>query len=252
MSCIQLSSESTRRLNTNSTTQRFEYLTEWMPAVGMDYVRCVYKVKGSSGAQDLNIQPAYQVAAVRTNSPDAPTTYGTGYSGNGEWVTANTDISAGTASYQYIRFGLAYKAAAAGDAQADVTMQVCAEVYGKIVATKTLSLVAPDTADRYFTPISGWLPSSMVTKVKAALVVAQPSANFKAALAYQLAATSVENPGAWSMAGSEYGTGERNTGEQAVTYATPQEMWIRLGVKCVMDAGVNGSGVVTVSAGIRK
>lgn len=258
MSCIDLIPETIQRLQHASTTVRYAWFTEWRPAIGVDKAKVVIKVRATAGAQTLSVQPAIQVAAVRTNNPDAATTFGSAQSGAGELVTANEDISGTTVGKSFVRFGVAYKAEANGEAQADVSVTICLETYGKIVATKTLQLIAPgvfDTAGPYYAPISGWLPSPMVSKIAAAFVNTNVTGTFKVGLVYQLANTSVENPGSWSaVVGGLFGSGEAHTAsEYAVTYSATPEMWVRLGIKYLNDSsGANNQGVVTVSVAIRK
>ena len=233
--------------------QLHSWYTDWMPAIGVDAVKAVFKVKAAGGNRDIVVQPIIQTAKVRTNDPDAPSLLGaTALTGAGEASPNTIDISNATAGKQFVRFGMAYKAASTGgEAMADVSLQVCLKVYGKLVATKTLQLVAPDTSN-YYTPITDWLPSMMVSKAKAALVVTQATGNFKVSLAYQKAATSVESPGSWSALGSLYGSGEDNTSDQTLSYGNPSEAWVRLGIRYTMDGeGTNGQGVVTASVGVR-
>lgn len=254
MSCINATREITKQLSTTVTANRYEWFAGWMPAAGVDFVKFVLKVKASSGAQNLVVQPVIQVAKVRTNDPDSPSLLGdVSQTGNGETPSVRLNVSATTAAKQFVRFGVAYKASSSGDAAGMVSLQTFTEVYGKIVATETLQLVAPDT-NSYYVPLTGWMPSLMVTKAKAALVVTNATGNFKVGLAYQIASTSPEITASWVAAGSLYASGEHNTGDQTLTYGgTPPEAWVRLGLKYTNHvSGSNGQGVVTASVSIKK
>jgi hypothetical protein len=254
VSCVNATKEITKQLSTTVTANRYEWFTGWMPATGVDYAKFILKVKASSGAQNLIVQPAFQVAKVRTNNPDNPSLLGdVSQTGNGETPSVRLDISATTASKQYVRFGVGYKASSSGDASAMVSLQAFTETYGKIVATETMQLVAPDT-NSYYVPLTGWMPSMMVTQAKAALVVTDATGNFKVGLTYQIASTSTEVTSSWVAAGSLYASGEHNTGEQTMTYGgTPPEAWVRLGLRYTNHvSGTNGQGVVTASVSIRK
>jgi hypothetical protein len=86
MSCIDFIPEATQRLQHTNTTARYAWFTDWRPAIGVDKAKVVIKVRATAGVT-LNVQPAIQVAAVRTNNPDAPTSFGSDLSGAGELVT---------------------------------------------------------------------------------------------------------------------------------------------------------------------
>ncbi len=251
MSCVTLTLEVWKRLVTTSTAVHYEWFTDWMPAAGMDKVKFVIKVKASSGSATFEAQPAIQTAAVRTNVPDSPTTCGaTSQGGDGESVTSSIDISATTGPKYFVRFGVAYKVQAAGEAQADVSLQVCAETFGKIISIKTATLLAPDTST-YYQPLTGWMPTSMVSKFKAAFIIQNPSADFRCALAWQFASTSVQQPGSWSNSGTWYSSGEQGTGEVSATPGS-NEMWVRAGIACKSNSASNVNATVTASVAIRK
>ncbi len=251
MSCITLTPEVWKRLVTDSTTARYEWFTDWMPAAGMDKVKFVIKVKASSGTATFETQPAIQTAAVRTNVPDSPAGCGaTSQGGDGEAVTASIDISGTTGPKYFVRYGVAYKVQAAGEAQADVSLQVCAETFGKIVATRSLPLIAPDMSS-FFQPLTDWMPTPMVSKYKAVFILQNQSADFRCRLAWQFAATSVESPGAWSNTGSWYSTGEQCTGDVTATPGS-NEMWTRAAIEYKSNNVSNVKATVTASVAIRK
>ncbi len=253
MACVTLTPEVWKRLSTSSNLDRFEWFTDWMPAVGMDKAQFVMKSKAGVGAQNLIVQPAIQTAVVRTNLPDAPATCGqTSKTGDGEAVSALTDISGSTASKYFVRFGMAYKAAAAGEASADVSLQVCAETFGKIVATKTVSLISPDDSI-YYQPVTDWMPTAMFSKLKAVFVLQNASGDFRCALGWQFASTSVEQPGSWSNTGTWYDSTnpERCTGEVSAIPGA-NEMWGRAGIAFKSNTDSITQATVTASVAIRK
>ncbi len=254
MSCINLSPDVTKRLITTlAAAYRFEPYTDWASAVGFDYVRVVMKIRSKGGAQDLSVRPAIQTTPVVPADPDDWAAFSTDplLTNAGAESSSRVDLTATTASKMFYRLGVAYKAGAAGEASGDVSLQAAAEVYGKIVGIlKDQHIVAPDTSS-YYMPIGGWMPTLMVTSIKAGIVLTQASANLRVGLAYQLAPHVVESPSAWTDAGSTYGSGVNNTGEQAIT-VSDNEMWVRLGLKYTMTSGTNGQGIATVFAGVRK
>lgn len=165
-------------------------------------------------------------------------------------MTPSNDVTGTTASKYFVRYGVAYKVTTAGEAQADVSLQVCAETYGKIVSTKTISLIAPDTSV-YYQPLTDWMPTMMFSKLKAVFILQNPSADFRGALAWQFASTSVESPGAWSNTGTWYSSGEQCTGEVSTTPGS-DEMWCRAGIAYKSNNVNNVSATVTASVAIRK
>jgi hypothetical protein len=92
-------------VSTTSTTANYVWLTNWMPAIGLDTVRLATKIRNLSGS--IQIQPAMQVALVRTEKPASPTTLDAAQTANGEYCTGDEDVSASTAGKQWVRFGVA-------------------------------------------------------------------------------------------------------------------------------------------------
>jgi len=253
MSCITLTGDFTRRLVTTNTSYRYEPVTNWAPAVGVDYIRAIMKIKSKGGLQDLSVRPAIQVTTAVPADPDDWAGFGADplLTNAGAESSARVDVTATTASKMFYRLGVAYKAGASGEASGDVSLQAAVETYGKIAGVlKDLHLVAPDTSS-YYLPIGGWMPTLMVSKIKAAIILTQASANLRVGLAYQLAPHVVESPSAWADVGSTYGSGVNNTGEQSIT-VSDNEMWVRLGLLYTMTSGSNGQGIATVLGGVRK
>ena len=241
--------ESVIQLSSNVQGYRYHWTTGFMPAVGMTSVTNVLKSMSGGGTQALKTRLAIQTAEVRTNDPDDPTTLGTERSGDGEWNSSEIDLTTPLEDKLYFRLGVAYKAAAVGDAWATVSSQVAIQCSGKLLGSASKRLVAPDTST-YYEAITDWIPALMAAKVIGALSV-KGDADFRAGLAYQVADTSVGSPDSWAdCSDTAAGTEEWNTGELTITYSATPEYWVRFGVRYTCNSGTNCQGDVAVTIGV--
>lgn len=187
---------------------------------------------------------------LREDDPGAITALDT-LRGAGEWTPGSISVSAQTGSAWMCRFGYAY-ALSAGTAlgQADTSLEVHYTATGLDVGTRTLSLMAT-VAQNAFVEITGWIPTAWAAKVKSALIARSLTGNLGFRLCFRLAATSPEDPGAWSTAfDTNRGAGEACTGELTPTFTT--ESWIQFGIQYYLTGGVTpGSVNLTVSTAVR-
>ena len=229
----------------------YEWFTPWMPATGVSNVKAVLKRRALTG--NFRAQVAYQTAAVRPDLPDTPAKIGSAQAGAGEYCTGVVDVSAGTATAGFIRYGAAIDLSAAGDpGQADVALDVTDDACGSPIGTATLALSTTTTANA-FAAVTPWVPAQHAAKIRAAIVISGLSGNFQCRLAYRTAATSKEAPGAWSTTFDTWRTadGEANTGDLSPTSAN--EMWIQFGVQHALSSGAAlGQAIVSVALTGRK
>lgn len=249
MACGQTTPEIQLTLTSSVATLAYAPFTEWIPCIGLDTVTAVLKARGMSNT--LHWQLAVQTASVRTDLPDAWATLDVlQTTGAGERCSGSVTVN--TAGKFFVRFGVAYKSSVGGTlAQADVALQAAYDACGRVVGGGQAHLVATDTNTR-FEPVTGWVPSHQAGKVEAALVAtAFGGASFQYRLAQQQAATSPEQPGAWSVleAGWTTSASERNTGELALSFTNV--MWVRFGIAYTLSAGTFGECVVTSLVGVR-
>lgn len=234
-----------------STDAIYTWLTPWMLAPGASNAKCTLKRRAVTG--NLQCQVAYQTAAVRTDKPDDPATIGAAQSGAGEYCTGKVDISAGTASKTWIRFGVAASLTQAGSpGQADVSLDSATDACGQLVGTTTVSPVTYSTTNG-FVPVTGWLPALAVEKLRATIVISGLVGNFQCRLAYRVATTSKETPGAWSTTFDAWRTadGEYNTGD--LTPTTGSDMWVQVGLQFANSSGTAvGQATVTSAVHARK
>lgn len=249
MACGQLSSEIQKHLVSTTSTGVFEWLTDWVPAIGLDSVRATIKHKAVNG--NFQTKFAIQTADVRTNNPNSPATLEQSWTaGAGERCTGNVDLSSYTNDALFVRLGVSY-AASSGVGEADVSLQVAYDACGQMVGTVSSEVLAPDANDSYL-PVTGWIPAIHVGKVMAALVVAGGGPNFRTRLAVQTATTSVESPGAWTTTFDTWRSGDQevNTGE--LTPSIASAMWVRIGVQYTCSSGTNLRSFITCAVGIRR
>ena len=247
MSNIALLPEVWKSLSTGTTTARTEWYTAWILCTGVDKVKAV--LKRANAGSTFQTQVAYQVATKRTTDPSTPGVLGDAQTDDGEYATNLLDISTTTDGEFYIRFGVSYLTTNGVNDRAEVGLQVCLTVNGKTLSSRSLDLVAPNDSS-YYVPIIAWFPSPMVTQAKAVINITQPSADFRCRLAYQTAATRVENPGSWASGDTYHSSGEVATGELALSTSA---MWVRLGIEYKCDTGdTNQQAHVDVIPAIRN
>lgn len=254
MSCVKLTPSVTQSLAATSTTVRYVWFTDWMPAMAMDAASGVLKV--ANLANSFRVKPAYQTATVRVDDPDAPnSSFGSEVSSDSEnFISEATfDLDNVTPGKTFIRFGVAvYLNTAPNNGTADVTLQMAYRQCGSLGAPWTGHLVATSTTEQ-FQPLTGWLPALGVVKVEATIIVGSTTGNFEVALAYRTALASPELPAAWAdVTGTgEWTNGEQNSGEKTVSVT--DKMWVQIGVRYnLTEAGSPGQADVAVMLGVRS
>lgn len=140
---------------------------------------------------------------------------------------------------------------ASGPEQGDVELQVAYQACGKVVGAISEQLVATQGTTGLVKVVSAWLPAMEVAKIKAALVVNSATSNLRVRIVYRTAQTSKEVPSAWSTLGSQYDTGEENTGELTPTIGT-QDMWVQIGLEYASSDANLAQGFVAAVVGVRK
>jgi len=246
MACVQTTPEKWQSIHVLNTTVTYIWFTGWVPCVGLDKVKALLFRKNAG--QYVQTQVAYQTAEKVITDPSAPGVLGTAQTGNGSYNMSLTDIATTTDGEMYIRFGVAACLTQGNPDRAEVGLQLCTEVYGTIVSTRTLDLVTPDTGS-YDVPVTDWLPSTTLTKSKSVLNIMNASATFQCRVAYRTAATRIENPSAWTSQDTFHTSGSVNTGELS---ASTTDFWIQFGIEHQNSSGTNQSAQVTVVTGVRK
>ncbi len=252
MSCGALSSAVQKSLVCTLGITSYEWFTPWLPCTGIDKFKAVLKNKNDSG--DFESQVATQFAAVRTDNPDAPSTHGSALQDSGEYCTGEVDISSAGSTKFYVRFGVAFKVYGVSPsvpARANVELQVAYETVGQVLAPMAAQLSTTTTANQ-FVAVSSWVPVLNARKVKAAVVVNSLTDNFRWQLAYRVATTSKQVPGAWStnFQGGYNTSGEFNTGE--LTPSGVNDMWVQFGIQYNASASGNGQASVTAAVAVRR
>ncbi|MFH1463435.1 MAG: hypothetical protein ABIO70_03525 [Pseudomonadota bacterium] len=244
MSCARLTPEYSANLSTNDDTfVQYRWFTDWITCAGLSNVRAT--IKRINADNSFSVRFAFQIAKVRTNDPGSPTVLaGDAYhSGNGESCTDDLDLSTYADDGFFVRFGVAYKLTeGSGYASADVYFQVAYGLKGSVIGKGSQQVLAPDSTYRYLL-ISDWVPALSAVKFQVAYVVSDASADFYTRLAYQTAATSIEEPGAWTTDGTEAGD-DREVCEQ-VSISTSNKMWVRFAIAYKANSGSNLSAYVS-------
>jgi hypothetical protein len=232
------------------------WFTGWMPAMAMDAANSVIKIRNIANA--FRVQAAYQTAVFRTDRPDTPATCGSQFNTNSENLVDEADynLSAVTPGKTWIRFGVAVDVSSAPNfGVGDVTFQLAYRQLGILLPKWTGHLVS--TSDTYpiYVPITDWLAALGVVSAEAALGLSSLTGLIQIYPAWRYALASPELPAAWAVlpgAGPYSTDGDTyNTGELAV--ATAGEMWVQLGLKCVLSSGSNPGQVdITALVGIRS
>lgn len=139
--------------------------------------------------------------------------------------------------------------------QADVSLQASWKSVATQLGRQLVTLNADDGGTKY-EPLTGWVPATYMTKIKAALMlnsITPSNGNFKYQLAYQTAPNTIQRPGAWVDAepngfvipasGTPYS--ERNTGELSLTTT---DMWFRIGVAYSTVSTIDANITCTLEA----
>lgn len=224
--------------------------------MALDAVMVVLRAKAASTVY-FQGQVVMQVAAVRTSSPGAPilkgsvqtTTTNTSF----EYNTGELNVLADTSGAMFVRFGVAYNfTAGQAQSQADVEIEVSGVQCGEVAGSGIWQL-ATTTVDDQFQAVTGFLPAILVAKVRAAAMCTSLSGNFRWRLAYRLAATSSEAPGAWAPLtdnNAPYVAGEVNTGDLAITVGS--NMYVQLGILYDLSSAGTGQASIAIAIGVRR
>ncbi len=256
MSLLTLLPEVTISVSGNSTSQYVYYwLTSWIPCIAMDLALATLKLNNCAG--NVQVTPVLQFAAVRPDKPSAPTTLAglSPYTTDDEYLVtaASYDIATAAAGNTYVRFGVACKVSSAGQGVADVAFQPSYVQFGRLLAPWSGHLVATSTTS-VFIPIGPWIPALGISAFEAAIVIGDKTGNFQLDVVYRSAATSPEEPDAWSagiLTAALSADGETNSGERTVTLTS--KMWVQPGLVYKLSSGTTvGQADVTVLLGVRQ
>lgn len=251
MACVTTTGPIQKHLDTATTTVAVYFLTGWMPAVGLDLIKGVLRIRNVTG--NFQAQPCYQLAAVRTDKPEAPVLLGS-LAGAGENCSGESDISADTIDMMYIRFGVGYALSSGstlggGDVTLDASMLAC----GRIVGTFTNTFPVMSSAGSVVYPIAGFLSALEVSAWKIGVIVSGLTGNAQWRFTSRTATTSKEAPNAWSTTESYRNTDnvEVNTGE--ITMSIGSHMYVQPGIEVILSSGSTPAQVtLTVTVGVRR
>lgn len=246
MACGQSVPESQVHLLALSTTVVYEWLSPWIPCIGVDSVKAALRAHAVSG--NFQVGLAIQTASVRTDSPDAPALLdNTTQVGEGEKCTGVVSIASTTAGKFFVRFGLGYSLSSGSTpGQADVSTSLVYTQCGQVLGSRSFALDTSTSSDG-FALISGWVPALLAQKMKAVVICRSLTGNFEWKLAYRTATTSKENPSGWTALDANYhGAGELDSGE--VSLSLDSEMWVQFGLQYHSTSGAGQAQVDCVVA----
>lgn len=246
----------TERLIGLSTTQAIGTQTAWAVAVGLDVIKAAARLKAHvAGGGNLNVQLVYQTASVRVDEPDDwqvllyqgnPVLTVTG---NGGVCSGIQNIASITAGKMFIRFGLAYCTTATGaPPSGDVSLVVSTLSFGDLIGGFTGQLTTTSSTG---TPLilTAMVPALMAEKVKASFLLTSISGSFQCQLAYRVADTSKDAPGAWNTIGSAV-TATGVLGDTTITVGA--SMWVQFALIYSLSGGSLATASVSVAVGARK
>jgi hypothetical protein len=258
----------TTHLVAYSTTEMFAWLTEWFYCEGVDSVRAairVMRVQGGAG-QSFQARLAIQTAAVRTDAEDVGIGLGTNISAGvgvalGSAVfdqSVVTYTGGGTGGGLFIRIGVAYSLAAAGNpVGADVALDCAFDVLGEVVGASTFQL-ATTSGTMIALPVTPWLPANAVAKVKFAFILTGLTTGTLQLYGKQRTATvTTDSPNNWGnlvgSPGTPYtGAQELDTGDVASGLAT-SVYFVQYGIGYSSSVGGTlAEGTVTAIYAVRS
>lgn len=241
MSCGNLTSPVQRSLTALDGVVQYAWMTDWMLLPGMDTITAVLKAKAVSG--NFRSQLAMQLAAVRTDNPNSPSTLASAHNNAGEWPEQAVDVATGTTGYMWVRFGVAYDLhTGTTAAKADVELQVSFNACGGVVGAINQQLVAATATDS-FVAITAFLATISAAKIRAALSATSLTGDFRWRLAYRTAATNVQNADAWTSLGSWQTAGEVNTTD--LTPTLTGKMWVQFGIQFALSGATPGQASIS-------
>lgn len=246
MACGKDIPEQQQHLATTSTTDQVAWFVDWMPCIGIDNLKVTLKNRAVQGS--FQSQLVIQVAPIRTDKPDDPVKLDEALLGTGERCSGLESIVQQTGGTFFLRVGVAFalQSGGSGLGQADVALAVSYTQCGQVVGARSLSPDCSTTADAVL-PLTGWLASLLVQKVKVVTIVRSLLGGFEWKLAYRTATTSKEEPSAWTAIDQNYKVaGEFNSGEVSLTLDTV--MYVQLGLLYHSSSGAGSAQVDTVVA----
>jgi hypothetical protein len=225
-----------------------------MPAVGLDLVNAVMRMK--AGAGNFQGRLVMQTAATRTDNPSAPTLLEAGYTSYTnapDHCTGVLNVASTTATPMFARFGVAYNLSS-GSAlgAADVSLELTWVACGQMAGGGTFAIQSPNTTSHYVA-VTPWIPCILAELVKAALIVTGTLGTFRCQLSYRTATAVKESPSAWASNWEGLwhgGDGEYSTGE--LTPSLGSAMWVQFGVEHSLNSGSDGEAIVAVTVGVRR
>ncbi len=260
MSCARSLAPLKLTVSTLTTTVQYAFGDAWYPVEDAAEVGATINIREVVG--NIEIAACKQLAAIRTDEPDAPAVFsGASYTST-EDFTHFRETSAGGSAKLYVRVGAAHKlstGSALGTAQVVVqpTLKSCI----RLLPTRQV-IVNPGqvtATDNNYMAISELLPAAGLSKVKAAFMV---SDNLSSYLEYALIMRTTNDPddpnswqaveGAYTNPASSYTA--RNTGEQSAPAgcSITDNLFFQLGVGFRMKSGAAGNprGVISVTPAI--
>ena len=241
-----------QHLVATDTTHRFEWFTDWVPAIGVDSIRAV--LKGTNTDSGLNYRVAYQMTPIRVDNPGSPSNVGATQTGSGGYCTATQGIT--TSGMRFIRFGVEFWSGSSTVTQGDISLWVSWNCVGSPVSTTTIQVDADNVVDR-IAILTPWIPRIYAAKVQAAIVGTGVTGlgTIRYELVAQTAPSSFENPSAWDTSihspqtfssNTEYNTGD-------LTLTSSNDMWVRFGLAYGLSTGTDQTtAIITATVAVRQ
>lgn len=239
-------------LISTDTTIRYEWVTDWKFAMGVDTLRFVLK---AYNVTNLAFSVYIQTANTRPNVPNAPVAaWNSSGNTNGESNPGDVSIKTTTGGAMWFRLGFAYGSVAAGFGQGDFSFLARGRQVADLLDPRTLTLVTTDTNDTAI-ELSPWVPTTWLTAIKAGLrVTGVTGANLRFKLTTLTAPTSFEVPNAagWSTTFDAYRTVnlgnvyEQCTGER--TPAASNDLWTKVGLLYSLLSGTGRASAMLESS----
>lgn len=254
MGCGKVTKLVQKHLSTDTTTSDYEPFTEWIPAIGIDIVKAVIKLRGAFG--NFRAQLAIQTASVRVDAPDAWARAAASdnyQQGDGELPTGAVNVAAATAGKAFVRFGWMYNLSSGSTlGYADVASQVSFNACGEVIGAMSKRLQTPDSTNIQYEAYTDWIPAVQADKVSAAIIATGFAGAFTDRLAYQTADTSTEAPNGWATLETAFNgtSGARNTGELSLSLGNV--MWVRFGIAHILSSGNSGGADVSAMISVRR
>lgn len=197
--CNPTNVSKTTTFNVTSSSAGVIVWTPWTLAVGVNNLRIIRNVQGSSGSPSTNY--VYQYAAVKTTEPDAWTGGGTARTGDG-YDTDNVDIS-GTTNKMWVRAGMTASATTQGEGEATITLMTDSEA--KVIGTKTINMVATRGTTASVVKLSEPLPIVGMSKVFCSVIYSHEGGSTDIQVSYRKIQDDLDAGGGWTSLASQTG-----------------------------------------------